>query len=94
MNHSRDMGLSFGEFAYTEIWNTNTRGLDVVIDLGRKHKLQVLVNTNRACVSSQLLTGYLSSGKKGRTALMLSLKIPYLLGTMALAKLYSRGRTT
>ena len=50
-------GPTFRGIAYTEIWNPNTRGLDVVINLGRKQKLQVLVNVNSACFSSKFVLG-------------------------------------
>lgn len=65
MNHSRAMGLNFRGVAYTEIWNTITRGLDVVINLGRKHKLQVPVKREQ-CLRFQFnfLLGIYSQEKR------------------------------
>ena len=79
-------GLGTRSHTNAEIRDRSTRTLNGVIDLGRKNELQ-LRSQKRALLVKILnvLTGYLSSGKKGKTALMLSLKIPNLLGTIALA---------
>ena len=64
-------------FEYAEIRNTVTGGrLNVVIDLSRKDELRFRVKTSTALECRGYPTGYLSSGKKGRTALMLRFKIP------------------
>ena len=84
---SRNNGPRMRRITDAEIRVRETCGDNVVFDPRGKNELQLRVRTGAARKCFGLLTGNLSSGKKGRTALMLSLRIPHLLGTTALAKL-------